>query len=399
MPIERVDRVEEVRPVLCQECGARLAGSDRSPERRQVTEIPPLRPTVTEYRLHAICCGRCGATTRAPLPDGVPERAFGLRLQSLLALLAGAYRISKRGIEDLCHDVFNVEISLGSIANLEDDTSRVLEEPVEEAKRFVREQGAAHLDETGWRQENRRAWLWTAVTSAVTIFLIRLSRGSDVAKEILGETFKGFLVSDRWSGYSWVDLRRRQLCWAHLIRDFRKIAEFGGTAAPIGEALLACAKELFRSWHRVRDGTLKRSSFRVYASRVRVKVRGLLADGAASAHPKSASMCRAILRVEPALWTFVRVEGLEPTNNDAERAIRPVVLWRKGSFGTQSRGGSDFVERILTTVATLRQQRRNVLEYLTSACEAALHGRPAPSLIPVTSRARARQTVQGRAIA
>ncbi len=174
-------------------------------------------------------------------------------------------------------------------------------------------------------------------------------------------------------------MRKRQVCRSHLIRDFRKIEDAGGEAEAIGRALGECAEELLHHWRRVKSSELKRSSFRVYASRLPVKVQDLLLDGATLELEKVAGMCREILKVESALWTTVRVKGVEPMNNAAERAVRHAVLWRKTSFGTQSRRGSDLEERILTTVATLRIQGRNVLEYVTGACRSALHGRAAPS--------------------
>jgi transposase len=318
------------------------------------------------------------------LPKGVSERAFGPRLQALVAVLSGAYRLSKRNIQQLLMDCFGVELALGSISALESATSEALQEPVAAARCYVQQQSIAHVDETGRREANQRAWLWTAVTHTVTVFLIRLSRGSQVAKELLGEAFAGIVVSDRWSGYRWVPLKRHQLCWSHLIREFRQMAEAGGSAAALGEALGLCARQLFHWWHRVRDGTLQRSSFRVYAAQLRLEVRALLREGALCKDAKSAALCRSLLQHESALWTFVYNVAMEPTNNSAERALRPVVLWRKGSFGTQSRAGSDFAERMLTVVATLRQQQRNILDYVTTVCDAALHHQPASSLLPQT---------------
>jgi transposase len=383
-PVAAVDELHVCQPTHCGGCGNPLRGSDPAPLRHQVTELPPLMPTVAEYQLHALRCWRCGVVTRAPLPEGVPERAFGPRLHALVTVLSGAYRLSKRNIQQLLADCFGVELALGSISALESATSEVLQEPVAEARRFVQQQSVAHVDETGWREANHRAWLWTAVTQTVTVFLIRCSRGSQVAKELLGEACAGIVGSDRWSGYRWVPTKHRQLCWAHLIRDFCQMAEAGGSAAALGEALGMCARQLFHWWHRVRDGTLQRSSFCVYAAQLRQEVRALLHEGTLCDDPKGAALCRSLLQHEPALWTFVQVEGVELTNNPAERALRPVVLWRKGSFGTQSRAGSDFVERMLTVVASLRQQQRNVLDYMTTACEAALHNQPAPSLLPPT---------------
>jgi transposase len=387
LPVAEVDELHVCQPTHCTGCGSPLAGRDPSPLRHQVTELPPLQPTVLEYQLHALRCGGCGIVTRAPLPEGVPNRTFGPRLQALVAMLSGAYRLSKRNIQQLLSDCFGVELALGSISALERATSEALQEPVAEVRRFIQQQPVVHVDETGWREANRRAWLWTAVTHTVTVFLIRLSRGSQVARELVGEAFAGILVSDRWSGYRWVPLKSRQLCWAHLIREFRQMAEAGGSAAALGEALGMCARQLFHWWHRVRDGTLRRSSFCVYTAQLRMEVRALLREGASCADAKSAALCRSLLQHEPALWTFLRREGVELTNNPAERALRPVVLWRKGSFGTQSRAGSDFVERMLTVIATSRQQQRHVLTYITTACQAALHDQPPPSLLPMSEPA------------
>jgi transposase len=383
LPVKEVDELHVYQPTHCVGCGSPLTGRDPSPLRHQVTELPPLQPVVTEYQLHALRCEWCGVKTRAALPEGVPECAFGPRLQALVAVLSGVYRLSKRNIQQLLADCFGVELALGSISALESATSEALQEPVDEARSFIQQQTVAHVDETGWREANQRAWLWTVVTHFVTVFLVRRSRGSQVAKELVGAAFAGILVSDRWSGYRWVPIKHHQLCWSHLIRDFRQMAEAGGSAGAIGETLGMCARQLFHWWHGVRDGTLQRSSFCVYVAQLRLEVRALLLEGALCEDPKGAAMCRSLLKHEPALWTFIHREGVELTNNGAERALRPVVLWRKGSFGTQSRTGSDFVERMLTVVATLRQQQRHILQYVTVTCQAALHNQSPPSLLPV----------------
>jgi len=203
-----------------------------------------------------------------------------------------------------------------------------------------------------------------------------------LARELLGEKFSGILVTDRYSGYHWYPVGRRQLCWSHLLRDFEAIRGRGGASEVIGEALLEQAHQRFAWWHRVRDGTLKRSTFRSYMTTLRREVERLLEAGSQCGVAKTEGTCREILKRREALWTFVQVEGVEPTNNTAERSIRPGVQWRKGSFGTQSEGGSRFVESMMTVVATLKQQNRNVLDYLTAAHEAALRGAPAPSLLP-----------------
>jgi transposase len=240
----------------------------------------------------------------------------------------------------------------------------------------------AYLDETRWRQGDKRAWLWVAVTSWVTVFVVRLSRGGQVARELLGKGFCGILVTDRYSGSHWDPVRWRQLCWSHVLRDFEAIRGRGGTSEEIGEALLGQAHQMFSWWHRVCAGTLARSTLRSYMTPLRREVERLLEAGSECGVAKTEGTGREILKRREALWTFVQVEGVEPTNHTAERSIRPGVQWRKGSLGTQSEAGSRFVESLMTVVATLKQQNRNVLEYLTAAHEAALRDEPAPSLLP-----------------
>jgi transposase len=371
-----------VKPVRCQHCQHPLHGEDRQPQRHQVTEIPPMRPVVTEYQLHQLCCPICGETTRAELPVGVPTGEFGPRVQAITALCTGAYHLSKRTTQDLMQDVFGVSMGLGTVANLEQATVQAVATPVAEARAYVQAQPAAYVDETGWREGRARAWLWTAVTACVTIFLVRLSRSAKVAQELLGEQFWGWLVTARWRAYSWYPTWRRQVCWAHLLRDIEAMIERGGPSQAMGEALRAQARQMFHWWHRVRDGTLAHTTFACYMWPVRRDVERLLDAGQTCGVPKTEGTCREILKRRQALWTFVRHEGVDPTNNAAERAIRPGVLWRKGSFGTQSPEGSRFVEAMMTVVATLKQQHRNVLDYLTAACEATWRGDPAPSLLP-----------------
>lgn len=382
VPVDEVDTVIARKPAACARCQQPLTGDDPTPQRHQVCEIPPLKPVITEYQLHQLVCPACGDTTRAPWPDGVPTGTYGPRVHAIAALLTGAYRLSKRTTQQVLADLFGLQVSLGSISTLEAATTQAVATPIEEARASIEEQPTAYLDETGWRQGAQRAWLWTAVTTWVTVFVVRLSRSGQVARELLGTTFDGILISDRFSAYTWYPVRWRQVCWAHLLRDIEAMIGRGGRSQEIGEALRRQAHQMFHWWHRVRDGTLKRSSVRSYMTPVRRKVERLLEAGTTCGVPKTEGVCREILKVRQALWTFVHLEGVDPTNNAAERAIRPGVLWRKGSFGTQSAHGSRFVEALMTVVATLKQQQRNVLAYLTAACEAALHDAPAPSLLP-----------------
>jgi transposase len=382
VPVEEVDVVVPVKPERCHHCQHLLPGEDPQPQRHQVTEIPPVTPVVTEYQLHRLVCPACDEETRAEVPAGVPTGGFGPRVQAITALCTGAYHLSKRTTQSVLEELFGLSLCVGTIANLEQATVQAVAEPVAEARRYVPQQAAVYLDETGWREGRQRAWLWTAVTAYVTVFVVRLSRGAKVAHELLGEHFWGYLVTDRWSAYTWYPAWRRQVCWAHLLRDIDAMIERGGQSSEIGEALRVQARQMFHGWHRVRDGTLAHASFAQSMWPIRHEVERLLEMGQTCGVPKTEGVCREILKVRQALWTFVRHEGVEPTNNAAERAIRPGVLWRKGSFGTQSAEGSRFVEAMMTVVATLKQQHRNVLDYVTAACEAVLWGEPAPSLLP-----------------
>ena len=382
IPVEEVNQVVSIKPEQCTGCHAPLSGEDATPFRHQVIEMPPIEPIVTEYQWHQLVCPACGETTRAPWPKGVPSSTYGPRVHATVALLSGSYRLSKRTTAQAMVELFGVPMSVGTISQCEQTTTEVVAEPVAEARAYIEDQGVAHLDETSWRQGGKRAWLWVAVTSWVTVFLVRMSRGGQVARELLGEGFSGILVTDRYSAYNWYPVRWRQLCWSHLLRDFEAIRGRGGTSEAIGEALLEQAHQMFAWWHRVREGTLKRSTFRSYMMPLRREVARLLEAGSQCGVAKTEGTCREILKRREALWTFVQVEGVEPTNNTAERSIRPGVQWRKGSFGTQSKDGSRFVQSMMTVVATLKQQNRNVLDYLTAAHEAALRGAPAPSLLP-----------------
>jgi len=382
VPPEQVTQTQILKPRTCRRCGKTLTGEDPTPSRHQVVEIPKVVATVQEYQLHALVCPECGISTRAALPEGVPTGHFGPRLQAMVALCSGEYRLSKRSTEHLVEDFFNVPIALGSITNLEQATSEAIAAPVEEVGQAIRKEPVVHADETGWYERSKRAWLWAAVTASMAFFVICTSRCTKAAKQLLGAAFAGILVSDRWSAYAWVDVTRRQLCWAHLLRQFRGFQDYGPEAATIGRALEVLTETMFHFWHRVRDGTMTRVAFQELMTPLRAQVVTWLEEGKACSIRKVAGRCREILQVESALWTFVHVQGVEPTNNPAEQILRQGVLWRKGSFGTDSPNGSRFVERILTVVTTLRLQKRNVLDYLTAACQAALYGKPPPSLLP-----------------
>jgi len=381
-PVSQVQQIIDLRPTTCGQCGALLLGDDPEPYRHQVTDLPRIEPQVNEYRRHTLTCLVCGRPTSAAYPTAMPPGDFGPRLQATAGYLSGRLGLSHRDITEALATVFHTDVALGSVSILEQAVSDALAQPVAEAQTYVQQQPTANLDETGWREQAKRAWLWVAATPLVAVFLVLTSRGAKGAHQLLGEAFRGIVGSDRWSAYNWLDPQRRQLCWAHLNRDFQKLVERGGESQRLGDALLTQGESLFRLWHRVRDGTVSRQDFQTQVVPIRARVHELLGQGAQCPHAKTRHTCENLLKWEPALWTFVTIEGVEPTNNHAERCLRRAVLWRRRSFGTQSETGSCFVARVLTTVTTLRLQRRDVLDYLTAACAAAMCGDKPPSLLP-----------------
>lgn len=383
-PPERLHKTIPVKPERCKKCHRRLRGEDPYPRRHQVIDLPPIEPIVTEYQIHALLCAGCRTITLAELPAGVPRGLFGPRAVARVSLLTSFYHLGRRTAAAAMGDLFGIPMSVGSVSRCEQITSRALKDPVAQAQAYVQEQTVKNSDETSWYEGvgRKKAWLWAAFTAQVTVFLIRTGRGTEVAKELLGQAL-GVLITDRWCAYAWWPLAFRQLCWAHLKRHFKAFEEWGGGAGPIGRALLDEEKLLFTWWHRVRDGTLARSSFQTYVIPLRQRVKALLEKGTVCGHAKTMSMCREILTLEPAMWTFVRVPGVEPTNNAAERVIRALVIWRKICFGTHSPEGSRFVERMMTVACSLKQQGRNVVDYVTAAVEAAMRGACPQSILPI----------------
>jgi transposase len=385
LPVEQVDEVVQVVPERCRHCQQPfpepVGRRDGRVWRHQVVELLPLAVRVTEYQMAACRCPACGKRTRAELPPGVPRRSFGVRLTAVIALLSGRYRLSRREVRQLLHDLWRVRGALGAVVRQEQAQSAALAPIVEAAAEAVQEAAVVNMDETGWRQEQQRAWLWTVVTATITVFRIDRRRGGAVVDSLLGAEFQGVVGSDRWSAYSRFPAERRALCHAHLKRDFQALVDRGGEAEPIGRWGLAEIERLFALWHRFRAGEFGRSELRRRLIPLQARLGRLLRRGQACPDRKAAALCRELRKWWPALWTFARVAGVEPTNNVAEQALRPAVRWRKGSFGSDSEMGSRFAERLLTVAASCRQQGRRLLDFLVAASEAVLRSRPVPSLL------------------
>ena len=385
LPADRVRQVIDHVPATCRRCQHPLpAGAgptDPPPTWHQVAELPPIAAVITEHRGHTRTCPRCGTRTHRPVPADIRARVAGPRLTAAISYLSGARHDSKRGVEEAVETLFGVPVSLGGVAAAEQEMSAALAAAHAEATAAVRAAPVKNVDETGWKQAGRLCWLWTAVTGTAACFRVHARRGFDGLRALLGDGPAGIVVSDRWTAYSRLAVRDRQLCWAHLKRDFRAMVDRGGPAEAIGNELLCFVEDLFLCWHRVRDGTWGRASLRRNVGELRPAVREVLERGTVCGCAKTEVVCTNLLALEPALWTFARVEGVEPTNNAAERAVRPAVLWRRRSFGCHSDGGCRFVERMLTAVQTLRRQGRPVFDYLAAAIAAHRRGQPTPQLL------------------
>jgi transposase len=385
LPPERVNAVIDYVPETCAACHAPLpqesSPGDPEPTWHQLAEIPDPAVIVTEHRGHARTCPSCGEVTRAAIPEPIAGHVIGSRLAALMSYLVGRHHLSRRGVQEFVGDALGVPVSLGTVGALERQTTAALAAAHDEAGEAVRTAPAKNVDETGWKQAGARRWLWAAATATAAFFVIHARRNWEGLKALLGEAIAGVVCSDRWSAYSKLPLEQRQVCWAHLDRDFRKCVDRGGEAEAIGRAGQAASEELFAAWWDFRQRKGDREALQVKLDPVARDLRAALERGCGCADSKAATFCENLLALYPALWLFAACEGVEPTNNHAERIVRGGVLWRKNAFGSHSEGGCRFAERMLTVVQTLRLRHRSVLEYLERAIAAHRRGEPAPKLL------------------
>ena len=386
LPIERVTQVVPYVPTHCECCQAKLsveAGPrDPEPTRHQVAELPVIRAEVVEHQGHYRVCPQCQHVTHAPIPAAVRAESVGPQLSATMSYMVGVHHVGKRGVEEIVEDVFEVPISLGKVSALEQETSTALKPAYDEAVAHVRAAPSKYVDETGWKKAGMKRWLWAAATSTVAVFLIHARRNLLALQTLLGVTILGFVHSDRWKVYNHIPLRQRQLCWAHLRRNFEKWLERGKVGKAVAETFLSIHDEVFQAWHLFRGGGCDRDTLAKKIMPLALALRQTLTLGSTSKELKLARLCDRLLELEPALWTFVMEEGVEPTNNQGERVQRLAVIWRKCCFGCHSEAGCRFAERLLTVVQTLRLQKRSVLKFLTEAISAHRTHRPSPKLLP-----------------
>jgi transposase len=385
LPPERVTRTEVFVPEECSGCHAPLpreAGpDDPEPKRFQTIELPPIVLEVVEYQAQGRVCPCCGKVNCATIPADIREHSVGPRLTGALSYMSGNLGLSKRNIEEWAADVLGAPIALGTVANLEQEVSAALEPAHQEAVEAVRQAKVKFADETSWKLWGKLCWLWAAATANIAVFVIHAKRGAVGLAAILGEEIDGILHSDRWNVYLQVPAERRQICWAHLKRDFRKIVDRGGPSVFVGRRGLRIVKEVFAAWHQFQEGKVTRRKLETIMKPLQFRLNKALVEGAFGDDARVAKFCENVLNLESAVWTFVTTKGVEPTNNFMERLLRRAVLWRKRSFGCNSDKGCRFVERILTVVQTCRLRGRNVLEYLHQSVHARRQGESCPKLL------------------
>jgi len=385
---DRVDRTQDIFPTRCPHSGAELSPRDLislSFKRFHQVDLPEqLKLIVTEFRLHTCSCPcGCGKTVTAIMPVAAGNTVVGPQLKSLMSLLASQYRLSKRLIRGLLIDIFGPDgdFSIGCISEAETEMTEALKKPYEEAKAAIQREPAVHVDETSWFLKHKLHWLWVAVSKALTVFFIDPHRSREAFERFLGE-FEGFIISDRFSAYSRLSPEDRQICWAHLIRDFRKLVDRKCGAEGIGNWALKEIEAMFGLWKLFLDAEINQTELHKEFAMIKARFGRLLKLGQDSQDPKACKLCQNLEKLWPSLWNFIqRPDILQPTNNKAEQGVRPSVIIRDLSHGSQSERGLRFTERMLTVVATLRKQGRSILSFLNQALSCFRSGGPMPTLV------------------
>jgi transposase len=384
-PEDQVDEIVDHYPDACGACGHRFGERQRRPGgrfgRHQVCELPPISVIWSEHRTHQLRCRRCRARTSARLPEVIGSCAFGPGLQAAVVTLTARHRISRRAICELARDLFGARLSAGAVDAICRRASDALAGPHLHLQDWVLEQGAVHVDETGWRTSGEGRALWTATTPEATFLQIAEHCNRAQFDALIG-AYPGIVVSDRWNGFSHLDPDQRQVCWSHLQRDFRRHADGLAEQKTFGEHGLALTRRVFAAWRAYQHEHHDRDRLKREIAPIQTELRALLE----AASPKSARtrwhrrFANNLLKIWPALWTFTTTDGVEPTNNPAERALRAPVIHRKVSLGTQSERGERFAERALSAAATCRLQSRSLFTYLSDLITTHNRGDPFPTL-------------------
>lgn len=388
LPVEQMDHVYPLYPDVCARCAKALkvdqAAQPSDPLRHQVFELPEIEPIKIEYQCHELLC-QCGHKTRAPLPDEVAHSNFGPRVHAAIGYLTCVHRVTRRGLCEIMATLFGIDISLGATCDAAERISQACEPVTEQIRRHIVESQALNADETGWKSKGLPLYLWVFVSSVAVFFHIASSRGSKVLEAVLGESFLGIITSDDHSAYNKYHKKGiRQLCWAHIVRKLKGLKE--GRASPdaylFAKKMLKEIGNLFAYWYAFKEGYFSHEELWRATALIRGRIKKLCLRYQNSTDNSARTRARRLLKNWEHLFTFLRYEAVEPTNNAAERALRPPVQWRKICFGNQSPAGQRFTERILTITRTCHIQHRNPFEYLSQLMTAQFKRQPLPSLAP-----------------
>jgi transposase len=388
VPAERVDEIRPVLPEQCQHCRHRLPGqieqvqTTGTVQRHQVTELPPMQARIIEYQCHRVVCPECGESTRAALPEQVAGH-FGPQLAALIAYLTVVCRMPRRVVEALLAQVLGIEISLGSTQKCWEEASQAVAAPCQELERQLKDEPVLNIDETGWRTNGAKRFLWAFVAARYVVYTVAATRGSAVLSRLLGAVFQGILCSDRFSAYLKYHSGKAQFCWAHLKRNLLGIVEFTKSSAVerfCRDALAEHAR-LFRLWHKFRGGQIDRRLLLLRSIPIQKRIFALAQRHLDSPHREVRNLATALFKHNERLFTFLEHEGVEPTNNSAERALRTGVQWRKICFGNRSASGELATARLLTVAETCDLQRLNILAYLSAAIACHRNRQRATSLL------------------
>jgi transposase len=387
LPIEKMDHVHDHYPSACKKCRAPLdpktCVETSDPTRHQTADLPEVEPIMSEHRCHELGCS-CGHRTRAELPPEVAQSQFSPRIHGAIAYLTSVHKIGRRGIVEIMNTLFGLNLCLGTVCNCIDRVSSELEPAAEEVKRSLQEAVNLNIDETGWKCKGDRRYLWIFVSSLAVYFCIAASRGAKVLRSVLGDSFKGVITSDDHSAYnSYHKSGIRQLCWAHIIRKLKGLKESRSSpdAYIFSKNMLHEVGQIFGCWHAFKKGIISRSQLLDATVLMRARMKRYCLKYVDSSDAQVRTRAKRMLRYWHCLFTFLTHGGVEPTNNDGERGIRPAVQWRKLCFGNQSEAGERFTERILTVTRTCQALGRNPFHFLSDLMEAAFKGTPRPSLI------------------
>jgi transposase len=380
-PAANISKIVECKPDIICGCGADITHSSKY-TRRQVYEINDNNSIfLTEYRVFKGCCRSCSKKYKGELPEILDGTIIGPALKAKMCALVSDFKLSKRDIKSLLKLFYNLDISLGTVSNTEARVSKALEQPYHKLAKSTKQQSNLNADETRSFESNKLSWAWIATNDSLTLLMLDKSRGKKAAKKLLGEDFAGILTTDRYAAYNIVDPSQRQLCWSHMTRDFIKISQRNSNAGTAGDELLFHQNKIFYYWNKYKSEIISFKHLKKAIDLIKKSFKSCLKNAINCGHTRTAGTCKNILKYFESLFTFSRHEGIEPTNNHAERQIRKYVIYRKLSYGTKSERGSRFIERIFSISATCKQQGKNIINYIKQAVINFNSGLPPPELL------------------